>query len=134
MLSLERIDLVERQIAELNAQIGVLVEPFGPQIAPLDSIPGVEVTAARDILGEMGRDMSQFGSAARVASWAKSSPGNNASAGKRRRAAREREAVFAADLGAMCVDRPQNFDVAGAHFPTARSAPWGQACRGGRGA
>jgi hypothetical protein len=32
----------------------------------------------------MGTDMSRFGSAARLASWAKVSPGNNASTGKRR--------------------------------------------------
>jgi transposase len=43
-----------------------------------------DATAARDILGEMGTDMSRLGSAARWASWARSSPGNNASAGKRR--------------------------------------------------
>jgi transposase len=84
-LSLELIDLLERQIAELNAQIGVLVEPLTPQLEQLDSIPGVDVTAARDILGEIGTDMSRFGSASRLASWAKVSPGNNESAGKRRR-------------------------------------------------
>jgi transposase len=55
-----------------------------PQIEQLDSIPGVDATAARDILGEIGTDMSRFGSAARLASWARVSPGNNASAGKRR--------------------------------------------------
>jgi transposase len=84
-LSLELIDLLERQIAELNEQIRLLIEPFMPQIEQLDSIPGVDVTAARDILGEIGMDMSRFGSAARLAAWAKVSPGNNESAGKRRR-------------------------------------------------
>jgi transposase len=82
-LSLELIDLLERQIAELDEQIRMLVEPFLPQIEQLDSIPGVDATAARDILGEIGMDMSRFGTAARLASWAKVSPGNNASAGKR---------------------------------------------------
>ena len=83
-LSLELIDLLERQIAELNEQIRLLIEPLLPQIEQLDSIPGVDATAARDILGEIGTDMSRFGSAARLASWAKISPGKNASAGKRR--------------------------------------------------
>jgi transposase len=83
-LSLELMDLLERQIAELDAQIRLLVEPLLPQIEQLDSIPGVDATAARNILGEMGTDMSRFGSATRLASWAKISPGNNASAGKRR--------------------------------------------------
>jgi transposase len=82
--ALELIDLLERQIADLNEQIRVLVEPFMPQIEQLDSIPGVDVTAARDILGEIGTDMNRFGSAARLSSWARVSPGNNESAGKRR--------------------------------------------------
>jgi transposase len=75
---------LERQIAELDDQIRVLVEPLMPQIEQLANIPGVDVTAARDILGEIGTAMSRFGSAARLASWAKVSPGNNASASKRR--------------------------------------------------
>jgi transposase len=83
-LSLELIELLERQITALNEQMRLLVEPLLPQIEQLDSIPGVDATAARDILGEIGTDMSRFGSAARLASWAKVSPGNNASAGKRR--------------------------------------------------
>ena len=64
-LSLELIDLLERQIATLDEQIRLLVEPLLPQIEQLDSIPGVDAIAARDILGEIGRDMSRFGSAAR---------------------------------------------------------------------
>ena len=62
----------------LDEQIRLLVEPLLPQIEQLDSIPGVNAIA-RDILGEIGTDMSRFGSAARLASWAKISPGNNAS-------------------------------------------------------
>jgi transposase len=84
-LSLERIALLERQIQDLNAQLGVLVAPFTPQIAQLDSMPGIDATATRDILGEIGTDMGRFGSAARLASWAQISPGNNERAGKRRR-------------------------------------------------
>jgi len=83
-LSLERIDLLEWQSAAFDEQIRLLVEPCLPQIAQLDSIPRVDATAARDILGEMGTAMSRFGSVARLLSWAKVSPGNNASAGKRR--------------------------------------------------
>jgi hypothetical protein len=67
-LSLELIDLLERQIAELDEQIRLLVEPLLPQLEQLDSIPGVDATAARDILGEIGTDMSRFGSAARKTS------------------------------------------------------------------
>ena len=80
-LSLERIDLLERQIAALNEQMRLRIAPLLPQLEQLDSIPGVNATAARDLVGEIGTDRSRFGSAARLASWAKVSPGNNASAG-----------------------------------------------------
>jgi transposase len=83
--ALELIDLLERQIAELDAHIGALVAPLEPQIAQLDTIPGLNVTAAREVLAEIGTEMSHFGSAARLAAWAGVSPGNNESAGKRRR-------------------------------------------------
>ena len=82
--ALDLIDLLDRQIAELDQQIGELVHPLRPQITQLDSIPGVDETAARDILAEIGTDMSRFGDAARLASWAGLCPGNNESAGKRR--------------------------------------------------
>jgi transposase len=84
--NLELIDLLERQIADLDEQIGDLAAQLAPQIEQLDSIPGIDVIAARDILSEIGTDMSRFGSDARLSSWAGVSPGNNESAGKRRRA------------------------------------------------
>ena len=81
--ALELIDLLDRQIAELDQHIGELVTPLQPQIAQLDSIPGVDVIAARDIIAEIGTDMQRFGSATRLSAWASVSPGNNESAGKR---------------------------------------------------
>jgi transposase len=82
--ALELIELLDRHIAELDQQIGELGQPLQPQITQLDSIPGVDETAARDILAEIGTDMSRFGAASRLASWAGMCPGNNESAGKRR--------------------------------------------------
>jgi len=58
-LLLELIEMLDRQIATLDQQIGVLVAPLQAQIAPLDSIPGVDIIAARDILAEMGTAMSR---------------------------------------------------------------------------
>jgi len=49
----------------------------------LDTIPGVNRRMAELLLAEIGADMSRFPSAAHLASWAKVSPGNNESAGKR---------------------------------------------------
>ena len=52
-------------------------------VAVLDTIPGVGKRSAEMILAEIGRDMSRFPSEAHISSWAKLSPGNNESAGKR---------------------------------------------------
>jgi transposase len=49
----------------------------------LVTIPGVGRTTAELLIAEVGTDMGRFGSAARLASWAKVCPGNHESAGKR---------------------------------------------------
>jgi transposase len=82
--ALELIDLLGRQLADLDQHIGELMAPLAPQLEQLTSIPGVEATAARAILAEIGTEMRHFGSAARLASWAGVCPGNDESAGKRR--------------------------------------------------
>jgi transposase len=82
--ALELIDLLDRQIADLNQQIGDLVAPLTLQMEQLTSLPGVETTAARVILAEIGTDMSRFGADTCLASWAGMCPGNDESAGKRR--------------------------------------------------
>jgi transposase len=82
--ALDLIDLMDRQLGDLDQHIGELMTPLAPQIEPLTSIPGVETTAARAIVAEIGTAMHHFGSAARLASWAGVCPGNDESAGKRR--------------------------------------------------
>ena len=83
--ALDLIDLLDSQLATIDTHIGVLVEPLQPQLAQLDTIPGLDAAAAWLILAEIGTDMHRFGSHTRLASWAGVSPGNNESAGKRRR-------------------------------------------------
>lgn len=82
-LGLESLDHGNRQISDLDSQICRLMEPMEKEAVLLTSIPGVSHTAARVILSEIGTDMSRFGSAGRLASWAGLCPGNNESAGKR---------------------------------------------------
>jgi transposase len=84
-LLLELIEVLERQIATLDPEIGELVAPLQAPLAQLESIPGVDRIAARDMLAEIGTDMSRFGDAGRLASWAGVCPGNHESAGKRYR-------------------------------------------------
>jgi transposase len=82
--ALELIDLLDRQMADLNQQIGDLVAPLTLQMEQRTSLPGGEATAARVILAEIGTDMSRFGAETRLASWAGMCPGNDERAGKRR--------------------------------------------------
>jgi transposase len=82
--ALELVDGLGRQMAELAQQLQALLSEMAPQLEPLDSMPGVNEMTAGDILAELGLDMTHFGSASRLAAWAGLSPGNNASAGKRR--------------------------------------------------
>jgi len=77
--------VLERQSKALDEQLGARGAPRAPQTKPLESLPGVQETAARVILADIGTDMSRFASAARLAAWAGVCPGKNDSAGKRRR-------------------------------------------------
>lgn len=83
--ALELVDVLGRQIAEIDQALQELLSEVAPQLEQLESIPGVSDITARDIVAEIGLDMSRFGSAARLVSWAGLSPGKNESAGKRRK-------------------------------------------------
>jgi transposase len=52
----------------------------------LQTIPGIKSQAAATILAESGPDMKQFPTGAKFSSWSGVAPGNNESAGKRKRA------------------------------------------------
>ena len=80
---LSHIDFIERQIAELDAEVARRSHPFEAAIASLDQIPGIGRRAAEEILAEIGTDMSRFPSHRHLASWAKVCPGNNQSGGRR---------------------------------------------------
>ena len=83
-LSLAAVDLFNDQIAELDGRIDAMVDPIRKEVDLTKSIPGIQETAARAIIAEIGTDMSRFVSPARLASWAGLCPGNNESAGKRK--------------------------------------------------
>lgn len=61
------------------------LRPFAEAVARLQTVPGIGERTAELLLAEVGADMSRFGSAARLASWAGLCPGNHESAGKRHR-------------------------------------------------
>lgn len=83
-LNPELIDQINSQITQLDQRCEDLLEPMRKEAEQLESIPGVGPRAARIIISEIGTDMSRFGSATRLSSWAGLCPGNNESAGKRK--------------------------------------------------
>jgi transposase len=67
-----------------------LLAPFATQVALLTTIPGIGERTATAIVSEIGVDMTRFPTPAHLAAWAGLAPGNNESAGKRRRAGRRK--------------------------------------------
>jgi transposase len=98
---LARLDHLDQMIARVKEKIGHpgtpgssrraatgpagLVVPFAEQIRLLTSIPGIGERVATVIISEIGVDMSRFPSAKHLAAWSGLAPGNNESAGRRRR-------------------------------------------------
>ena len=81
---LRMLETLEAEIASIDEEVARRLDPLEETINRLDAIPGVGRRAAEDILAEIGTDMSKFPSASHLTSWAKLSPGNYQSAGKRR--------------------------------------------------
>ena len=75
----------EELIAELDAKIEEHTRPFAAEIGRLDAIPGVDQRVAQVLLAEVGADIKPFPSDQHLSSWAGMCPGNEESAGKRRR-------------------------------------------------
>ena len=100
----EQVALFDVQIAQVIAEHAAAVDPGDAQessasaesppatetplaweqaVELLDTIPGVGRAMAEVLVAEIGTDMRRFASAAHLASWARVSPGNHESAGKR---------------------------------------------------
>ena len=73
-MMLDSIDELTAQVAVLDERIAVLCEPYERQVAQLDGIPGFGVTAARDLIAEIGVDMSAFATAGHLCSRARVAP------------------------------------------------------------
>lgn len=82
---------VMAHIEELEARIKTFQQTliqglvaYQPILQNLQTIPGMDEASAAMLLVEIGDDMSAFGTAERLASWAGVCPGNNESAGKKK--------------------------------------------------
>ena len=83
-LHLGQIDALEQSIADIDKEVGALLEPFRAKSKRLMTIPGVSDVVAQVIVSEIGVDMSRFPTAGHLISWAGLCPRNDESAGKRR--------------------------------------------------
>jgi transposase len=81
-MMLARVDALTNQISTLTARIGEAIAPCAAQVAQLDEIPGIGITAAQDILAEIGTGMSRFPTPGHLVSWAKFAPRARQSAGR----------------------------------------------------
>ena len=86
-MMLARIDALTAQISTLTTRIERAIAPCARQAARLDEIPGIGVTAAQDIIAEIGTDMSRFPTPGHLVSWAKFAPKARQSAGRSKAAA-----------------------------------------------
>jgi transposase len=86
-LHLDAYDHLTAAIAVLDQLVAEAAAPFQAVIARLVTIPGIGQRTAEVIVAETGGDMARFATAARLAAWAGLVPGDNESAGKRKRAA-----------------------------------------------
>ena len=78
---------LEQQVAQFSSRIEELLAPFLDQelVKKLRAIPGVDRTTIENVVAEIGLDMNQFPTAHHLVSWAGMCPGNEESAGKRKR-------------------------------------------------
>ena len=84
-LHLAHIDHLNEMIGGLEVRIDAAIAPFAQQRDRLMTVPGIGKRAAQTIIAEIGVDMSRFPTADHLASWAGLCPGNNESAGKRKK-------------------------------------------------
>ena len=80
----EHINILERDLAELDAYILGATTPYQWAHRLLQTIPGIDQIASALILIEIGDDMTRFGAPDKLAAWAALCPGNDESAGKRK--------------------------------------------------
>ena len=79
-LQLERLQLIDRQIAQLNGMIAQAMKPHQDAVIRLAEVPGLGVDSAQQVISEVGPQASTFASAAELTSWVGTCPGKEESA------------------------------------------------------
>jgi transposase len=79
-LQLERLQLIDTQIAKLNGMIAQAMKPHQDAVMRLAEVPGLGVDSAQQVIAEVGVKASTFPSAAELTSWVGTCPGKEESA------------------------------------------------------
>ncbi len=83
-LQLERLQLIDGQIAKLNGLIAQAMKPHQDAVIRLAEMPGLGVDSAQQVIAEVGVKASTFPSASEFASWVGTCPGRDESAEENR--------------------------------------------------
>ena len=79
-LQLERLHLIDEQIARLSGLIAGALKPHQEAVARLAEVPGLGVDSAQQVISEVGVQANTFPSAAHLTSWVGTCPGKEESA------------------------------------------------------
>jgi transposase len=79
-LSLERLELLERQILKLDQMTAEEMKKVESAVIRLAEVPGFGVDSAQQVIAEIGPDAKPFESPGNLASWVGVCPGSNVSA------------------------------------------------------
>jgi transposase len=79
-LHLERLEVIDRQMAELNLKIAESMKPSQEAVMRLAEVPGFGADSAQQVIAEVGPKATTFASPANLTAWAGTCPGRNESA------------------------------------------------------
>jgi transposase len=79
-LQLERLQLIDTQMAKLNGMIAQAMKPHQEAVIRLAEVPGLGVDSAQQVIAEVGVKAGTFPSAAEFTSWVGTCPGKDESA------------------------------------------------------
>jgi transposase len=79
-LFLDRLELIEKQIVQLNSTVATLLRKHNDAVVRVAEIPGLGVDSGQQIVAEVGPEAATFDSPAALASWIGVCPGREESA------------------------------------------------------
>lgn len=79
-MHLERLAMIDRQMAELNLKIADSMKPSQAAVMRLAEVPGFGADSAQQVIAEVGPKAEMFASPANLTAWAGTCPGRNESA------------------------------------------------------